>query len=297
MPRISIIIPFRNNWRELELCLSCLENQSFPRSQFEIIAVNNGEATGAAAAIAKFPAVRWLFERSPGSYAARNRGLQEATGEIIAFTDADCQPDVHWISNAASRLQADSHVILGGEIAMLGPMERELNVYELYESLCFGLCNHRHSVERKGFVTTANLIAPKDIFKAIGWFDGELRSGGDREWVDRAVLAGVILSYADDVIVCHPRRSTFREILRKTLRISGGKSFMLKRRNATLRYYIYDFFAQSIFRSKHHAFAVKAKGVSGWKNRVHFFFLVEALNLITMAMRLWVYLGGTPYRG
>jgi GT2 family glycosyltransferase len=296
--KASVIIPFRENIGEMRVCLSCLEQQSISREAFEVLAVNNGPNTGAALdeLMACFPSVRWLADGGPGSYGARNRGIGAAQGEIIAFTDGDCQPDPQWLENGIRALEREEASIVGGRVAMLDPVDRALNIYEQYESLRFGLGNQKQNVERKSFTTTACLITYRSLFDRVGLFDGDLTSSGDRDWVERAILAGEVLVYSDDAIVYHPRRSTFPPLLRKTRRVAGGRMFLLKKRNMELRYLCREIWSQSVLRLNTHRFAARAKGVAGWWNRLRFFILAEALFAVATAERVRVFLGCRPKR-
>ena len=120
-PRVSVVIPVRNRAPGLRQCLAALEGQSFPRAEFEIIVVDNGSTDDLEGARRLFPAVRWLQEVAPGSYAARNGGLRQAAGEIIAFTDADCVPDAGWLREGVAALTDGSATVVGGEVPWIEP--------------------------------------------------------------------------------------------------------------------------------------------------------------------------------
>lgn len=90
-PKISIIVPVFNSAAYLEASLCCLLNQS--ESSIEVIAVNDGSTDASASILANFSALdsRLLVvnQENQGVSAARNHGLSRATGEWIAFLDAD----------------------------------------------------------------------------------------------------------------------------------------------------------------------------------------------------------------
>lgn len=66
-----------------------------------------------------FSRVRLFEEFSPGSYRARNRGLTEAIGSVVCFTDADCIPDRHWLANAVGvLLRQPSPSFVGGSVQL-----------------------------------------------------------------------------------------------------------------------------------------------------------------------------------
>ena len=95
--KVSIVIPSYNSRKTLPLALEALQKQktSVP---FEIILVDSSTDGSADLVAARFPCVKLIRSEQrlyPG--AGRNRGIREATGEILAFTDADCIADPGWV--------------------------------------------------------------------------------------------------------------------------------------------------------------------------------------------------------
>jgi hypothetical protein len=75
-----------------------------------------------------FP-IRLMQESKPGPGAARNMGAAEALGEILAFINADCRADHHWLANALSHLQSSpDKTVLGGEAESSPSTSRSRNV-------------------------------------------------------------------------------------------------------------------------------------------------------------------------
>ena len=111
---ISIIIPHLNQPTALEVCLGSLERQTLERSEFEVIVVDNGSSGGLEWVVARYPNIRLLQELKPGPGLARNRGIEAASGECLAFIDADCRAHPDWLRNAVRSLQsAPERTILG----------------------------------------------------------------------------------------------------------------------------------------------------------------------------------------
>ena len=95
-PFISIIVPAYNAAETLGECLAALLDQSIPRSEYEVIVVDDG-STDETQEVAKKCGVRLLSQPNQGPGAARNLGVSQASSEIILFTDADCVPTKEWI--------------------------------------------------------------------------------------------------------------------------------------------------------------------------------------------------------
>jgi glycosyltransferase involved in cell wall biosynthesis len=96
-PSVSIIIPTWNGVCRIQRCLDALHNQNIEQS-FEIIVVNDGSDDDTAEIVARDPRVRLISQPNAGPAAARNHGAQKASGEIIVFTDDDCEPAPNWLT-------------------------------------------------------------------------------------------------------------------------------------------------------------------------------------------------------
>src|SRR5690625_514486 len=115
IPDISVIIPVLDNEDGLRACVHALQQQSLPSERFEIIVVDNGSEDGTLEAAGELP-VRLFSQVEPKTpYAARNRGLKEARGRIIAFTDSLCIPDRQWLENGLKRLESEEADLLRSE--------------------------------------------------------------------------------------------------------------------------------------------------------------------------------------
>lgn len=221
-PRVSVVIPVRDDLPRLLTCLELLERQTYPRDLVEIVVADNGSAEDVATALGSRPGVRVVRETTPGSYVARNTAVAATAGEVLAFTDADCRPHEDWIASgvaaltepgAADAVGGDIHLVFrdGGE-PLTGP--------ELYEAIHD--FDQRHYIERFGFAATANLFVPRTVFEKVGAFDARLHSGGDLNFGTRLTAAGYRLGYAGGAVVDHPSRPTWAELRTKSRRVSRG---------------------------------------------------------------------------
>jgi glycosyltransferase involved in cell wall biosynthesis len=297
MDRVSVIIPFHNGLDGLRRCLEALAAQTYPAEAVEIIAIDNGSSENTAQIQADFPGVRWLVEPRSGSYAARNLGVRRAWGKFIAFTDADCVPAASWLEEAIKALEGIPATIVGGRIDYLNAPGRGLNACELIEEEFFMLTRQQHLIERIGVAATANVVTLRVVFDRVGFFDPDLKSMGDGEWLIRAIGKGEVLRYADAALVHHPRRSTLGPIFRKVRRIAGGRTLLLKRRRKSAGELIDDIYRYSVFNPRIQRYALCFPKVRGWGLRWRLFLLVEFLSLVNSAEKIRVLLGGSSYRG
>ena len=223
LPFISVIIPVYNNSKALVSCLTAVLGQDYPAIAFEIIIIDNASnpPLELPELICEWPSVTAVIENRPGSYAARNRGIVLAKGDILAFTDADCLPTKSWLRSATDRLAIEPrNTVLGGQIAVFPKILKNPTPVEIYD-MNFGLRQARY-VHAYGFAATANLIASRQAFEVVGKFDPELKSGGDHEWGARAGSKGFRIVYAPEVEVLHPARQSLTNILSKIRRTAGG---------------------------------------------------------------------------
>src|SRR5439155_496620 len=95
-PRVSVIICAYNAADTLEDCLASVEQLTYP--DYEIILVNDGSKDRTSEIGHSHPRVRVVDTPNGGLSAARNVGLAEATGAIVAYTDADTRVDRDWLT-------------------------------------------------------------------------------------------------------------------------------------------------------------------------------------------------------
>ncbi len=215
----SIIIPTYKDWDQLRFCLDALCKQSYPKTSFEVIVVNNNPAS---VCPYNLPAnnIRIVNEEKPGSYAARNKGIKHAKGLVLAFTDSDCIPDNNWIFNAAKKFAENKTLArLAGKVDIYKTTKTPDSIY--YYQRLFSM-KQKSYVEKNGFGVTANLFVRKEVFDQVGLFREKLYSGGDDEWGKRATENGINISYCDQVVIFHPSRSSLQQLLKKKQRTTGG---------------------------------------------------------------------------
>ena len=78
-PRVSVVIPVRDDPDGLRRCLAALDRQTTPE-RFEVVVVDNGSRTDPGPVVARHPRARLVAEPRGGSYAARNRGVRAEIG-------------------------------------------------------------------------------------------------------------------------------------------------------------------------------------------------------------------------
>ena len=186
-PRVSVVIPAFDAEATVGAAISSALAQTY--ADLEVVVVDDGSSDSTGAIAAGFPEpVRVIRQENAGVAAARNRGIAEATGELIAFCDADD-------SFLAQHLEAllavyDRH---GGGIATsncywlfpggIHPSRRR------YKGRFPKPQRQRLAILEQNFVSTMSLF-PKALVDEIGPFDPKLRLAEDWDFWLRAIYAG-----------------------------------------------------------------------------------------------------------
>lgn len=191
-PKVSVIVPFYNEARHIGRCADALLSQSLPRDQYEVILVDNDSNDGSAT-LAQRPGVTVLHEPRRSSYAARNRGVEHARGDLLVFTDGDCAPEHGWLETILVRFEDPTLALLIGERRFANDTWL-MELLRLYEG------------ERARLLTygyTNNMAMRAEVFRAVGPFE-EIPRGADTSLFLRALALhpeGVV--FAPEVVVRH----------------------------------------------------------------------------------------------
>jgi glycosyltransferase involved in cell wall biosynthesis len=220
---VSVIIPVYNDAIRLKQCLEALDNQSYPTENYEVVVIDNAsdEMQNIKGVVSQFSHARYTYEKKQGSYAARNKGLSIAKGEIIAFTDADCIPTPTWLENGVKALLANPNCgLVAGKIELFFRNPNRLTAVELYE-IVTGFPQEKLLAEYHG-AATANVFTYRKIFDEVGLFDENLKSNGDLEWGNRVYQQGYEQIYVEEVCIFHPARYSWSQLYQRTIRLASG---------------------------------------------------------------------------
>jgi len=208
--KISVIIPHLND-DGLEACLTSLTAQVGFDGDVEIIVVDNGSKHPPLGLCARFVQVRLLVEERPGPGHARNCGVEAATGDLLAFTDADCKVAPDWLAQISQGMEDQSVTILGGLIEVVYDDSNSPRFTEPYERV-YSFRNSKHIAE--GYSASANMAVRKSVFKHVGGFGGR-EIAEDQEWGQRASRSGFRPVFREELRVQNAPRADFKALSRK----------------------------------------------------------------------------------
>lgn len=217
--RVSVVIPVFNDPLRLGLCLDALEQQTLPRERMEVIVVDNGSEPPLQLLPRPYR-LTLLRCLEPGSYAARNLALHHSTAEVVAFTDADCQPQPQWLAEGLASLERLGVQLLAGAVIVEPSCADRPTAADLVEQT-FAFRQDLY-VARGAYGATANLFVRREVVNHLNGFDQRRKSGADRDFGERARLAGYLIAYACEAVVRHPARDR-AGLLRKARRVIGGR--------------------------------------------------------------------------
>lgn len=211
---VSVIIPVLNDAFMLRKVLEALTRQSYPKERIEVIVIDNG-STDNSKEVAETYGVLLLQETEKKSpYAARNLGFKQASGSVIALTDANKVPDRYWIEEGVKAITEKNADLAGGEIKFdlgLNPSSAEL-----FDAMTYN--DNRTFVLEQKSSAAGNLFLKRGVLKKAGRFPDRFRSGMDIWWTQKAVQKGCKLVFSDTAIVyCKPR--TLFSLLKKSYRV------------------------------------------------------------------------------
>jgi GT2 family glycosyltransferase/ubiquinone/menaquinone biosynthesis C-methylase UbiE len=238
MPFVSVVICTRNRPEVLKKCLSSMRGLS-PQPN-EIVVVDNDPSSSLTQAVTSaFPEVRYLPEPRRGLSAARNTGVRNCRGAIIAFTDDDVMVHPGWIGAIQSVFHdpgviATTGLVLPAELAT--PAQYAFQGDSLgwgwgYRALDFD-GNFFRSMKHLGVPVWrlgagANMAFRREAFDRVGFFDERLGAGAagcseDSEFWYRLLAEGHRCRYEPAAVVFHAHRSDWKELCDQTYNYMRG---------------------------------------------------------------------------
>ena len=213
MTDVSLIMCTRNRAKAMEQSLQVLAQRLQKvgeRFDIEVVLVDNGSTDDTANVIERFSKtspckVISIREDRPGLAAARNAGLAHATGEVIAFTDDDCQlSEGYFYDLNENAKEMGATFIIGGRVDLGDSADLPITIKTtpVREDLDW-------RTSPAGFIHGCNMVFSRNLIDKVGLFDvrfgagAAFKSGEDTDFVIRAFLAGVPVRYFPNMIVRH----------------------------------------------------------------------------------------------
>jgi GT2 family glycosyltransferase len=209
---ISVVVPTCDRPQALARCLAALARQRAP--SLEVIVVDDGDGVGANSGATVVRA------RGAGPAAARNLGARAASGDVICFTDDDCEPAPDWaqrLSDACRESEAAAGTTVADRSAGRSAAASQLLTNALMAS---SLDRARDELR---FAPTCNLACRAQTLRELPFDESfALAAGEDRDWCARLVASGATLRYVPQAVVSHRPQLGVRGLVRQQVRYGRG---------------------------------------------------------------------------
>jgi len=222
---ISIIIPSYNSEQTISNCLDSLLHQSF-EGDFEIIVVDSSFDTTPEVVVSDYPVIKLIrLDKRTDPGTARNIGIDEAKGDLVAFMDADCVAGPDWLERMAAAHES-SYNIVGG-IVRNSPESNNLvgRAGYMSEFRDFLPGKDRQEVTH---IPTCNISYKKRIFREFGLFQGKYYPQEDLIFNNDLCIQGEKILLDPTIQVWHRHRVRLGDFLYHQYRIGEATSRVLR---------------------------------------------------------------------
>jgi glycosyltransferase involved in cell wall biosynthesis len=224
-PFFSVIVPVLNREATITRCLASLLRASYPQGRREIVVVDNGSTDRTAHLVRGYP-VRLVVEPRRGLSQARNRGIQESEGEVLAFTDSDCYVSNRWLADLTEGLREDGVAAVTGDVVPYPPAT-PVERYSAKRKPSTSGWQQSISAPWFNFMNTA---VRREVFDRVGLFDPRFPGAGeDIDFAWRFFAAGLRLSRRPQPVVFHSQRATVEGLFRQQLRNGRAWALLLRK--------------------------------------------------------------------
>ena len=191
---VSVIVPVLNGEEMLHGCLASIVAAEYPSERREVLVIDNGSTDRTSEIAAEFP-VRVVREPQRGVGYARNRGIREADGEVLAFTDADCTVTRLWLRELLAGLRENGAAAAAGR-TLAFPPNSVSERYVARRRASFGEWSSPHPHPYLGF---GNAAVRREVFERVGLVDPRFMGGSeDIDFSWRLAEAGIAFTQRPD---------------------------------------------------------------------------------------------------
>ncbi len=227
LPYVSIVVASYNEEKYIYKCLNALMILNYPKDKLEIIVVSDGSKDKTVEFAKKYPVTIIDLVQNRGLSYARNAGAKASKGEIVAYTDADCEPDPDWLLFLVQGFDNEKVGCVGGpnithpDDPFIGKCSAQAPGAPTHVLIDDITADH---------VPGCNMAFKKDVLLKIGGFDEIFRIAGDDvdiEWTLQK--EGYIVRYNPAAQVFHHRRSTIKSYVKQQINYGVGEAFVKQR--------------------------------------------------------------------
>ena len=252
-PFVSIVVCTYNGENRIKDCLDALITQDYPQDRYETVVVDDGSTDRTDEIVSKYPVKIIKHRKNLGISSARNTGLRNANGTIVAYTDDDCIVKKVWLKNLV-KFYRDDIVAVGGLIIPFSvrtimekymaetgygnpaPLEFRKSKNPLYrfyiylKDMFWPITITQKDPVQVSSIYTGNASFRKKILKEVGEWEEDLNSSEDSEMCEKLnkKFKNKKILFTKKAVVIHKHQTSFFYFLKQTF----------KRSENTLKYYL-----------------------------------------------------------
>jgi len=207
--QFSIIIPAKNEQANIGRCLDSILQMDWDNGQYEVIVVDNG-STDRTVAIARGKGAQVYQKPECNISGLRNFGASRASGEILAYIDADCTVARDWLRQASAYM-------FRAEVACFGSPPGVPEGATWVQTAWFLVRRKREPVGETQWLESMNMFVRRDAFRSCGGFDETLFTCEDYDLSLRLKTSGLVVNDSRIVATHHGEAATVRHFFQKEL--------------------------------------------------------------------------------
>lgn len=239
-PRVTLVIPVRNEAVHVGACLDAVRQQTYPADRLEILVVDGMSTDGTAAVVDEVAEadsrVRLLENSSRTMPTGLNLGIREAAGDLIGVVSGHSIVGPDYVARVVDALEATRAWSVGGRIVRKadGAMHRAIAL-ATSSPIGVGDSTHNYAAEAGWVETVFPGFWRREVFDRIGTFDPAMVANEDNEFSYRIRQAGGGIWYDPEIAVEYVPRATLGGLFHQYRRYALGKMRVLRKHGGGIR--------------------------------------------------------------
>lgn len=234
---ISIIIPFKNEQENISDLLNALKRLDYPSDKYEVIFVDDNSSDDSTKflnqnSMDNYKVVLASDKKYPGKKGVIDIGIQNSKFDIIAITDADCEPESNWLKSISNKIDEGNDIVFGYSplrkgkslISKISSFENFRNYILYFSSVGFGIPYS---------ATSRSIAFIKEVYYRLNGYSKTLEtlSGDDDLFLREAVkqkLRIATFRNGNDLVYSKASKSFKEYFNRKSRHLKTSHHYLLK---------------------------------------------------------------------